>query len=349
MAEKNKFTPLSELGEFGLIDHLTKDIKLLNQSSILGIGDDAAVLDYQGKKMVVTTDLLVEGIHFNLVYTPLKHLGYKSVVVNLSDVYAMNASPRQVTVSMAVSGKFTVEAIDQLYEGIRAACDNYSVDLIGGDTTSSVTGLTLCVTAIGELNETGPVLRKTAKVNDLICVSGDLGAAYMGLQLLERERKIYDETDKIGQPDLAGYEYILERQLKPEARRDIIQSLNEAGIVPTAMIDISDGLSSDLLHICRQSGLGCRIFQDRIPIAPETVRAAEEMNIEPFISALNGGEDYELLFTLPLDLYDKAVQISGISAIGHMTEKDNGTKFITLQESEIELHSQGWNALLNDK
>jgi thiamine-monophosphate kinase len=345
MSEKKKLTSLAELGEFGLINHLTKDFKIQNTSSIIGISDDAAVLDYKGKKLVVTTDLLVEGIHFNLIYTPMKHLGYKAVVVNLSDVYAMNATPKQITVSIAVSGKFTVEALDLLYEGIRKACEHYSVDLIGGDTTSSVTGLTISVTAIGEVEEPGPVLRKTAKPNDLICVSGDLGAAYMGLQLLERERKIYEETKNMGQPDLAGYDYILERQLKPEAQKDIIQSLRDSNIHPTSMIDISDGLSSDLLHICRESAVGCRIFQDKIPIHTETVLAAEEMGIEPFICALNGGEDYELLFTIPLNQYDRVIQIEGLSVIGHINDPEAGCKFITSQENEFDLEAQGWNPI----
>ena len=345
MTGKKKLTPISELGEFGLIDRLTKEFRTRQQSSIQGIGDDAAVLDYKGKKLVVTTDLLVEGIHFNLEYTPLKHLGYKSIVVNLSDVYAMNATPGQVTVSIAVSGKFTVEALEELYNGINMACEYYNVDLIGGDTTSSITGLTISVTAIGEVDRSGPVYRNTAGINELICVSGDLGAAYMGLQLLERERKIYQESGNVAQPDLSDYNYILKRQLKPEARKDIIQSLRAQSILPTAMIDISDGLSSDLLHICRQSGVGCRIFQDKIPIDAETIKAAEEMGIEPFICALNGGEDYELLFTIPLNMYDRVVKIEGLSIIGHITEADAGTKFITSEENEIKLHSQGWNSL----
>ena len=345
MSNKKDLTPLSELGEFGLINRLTADFKSEHDSSVKGIGDDAAVLDYRDKQVVITTDLLVEGIHFNLVYTPLKHLGYKSIVVNLSDVYAMNATPRQVTVSIAVSGKFSVEALEELYEGIRKACEAYQVDLVGGDTTSSVTGLMISVTAIGELDKAEVVYRNTAKINDLICVSGNLGGAYMGLQLLEREKKIFDETDKLAQPDLTGYDYILARQLKPEARRDIIQSLRDHNIVPNAMIDVSDGLSSDLLHICRQSGVGCRIFQDKIPVDEETTRAAEEMGIEPFICALNGGEDYELLFTLPLKQYDKVLKVKGVSIIGHITGADSGTKFVTLQEAEIELHSQGWNSL----
>ena len=345
MAEKKKMTPLSDLGEFGLIEHLTRNISLKNKSSLKGVGDDAAVLDYKGKKMVLTTDLLVEGIHFNLVYTPLKHLGYKAITVNLSDVYAMNAIPKQVVVSMAISGKFSLEALDELYEGIKLACSNYGVDLVGGDTTSSVTGLTLSVAAMGEVDAGRTVYRNTARLNDLVCVTGNLGAAYMGLQLLERERKIFEESSPGIQPDLSGYEYILGRQLKPEARKDIIDSFREKGIVPHSMIDLSDGLSSDLLHICRQSGMGCRIFQDKIPIDEETVRAAGEMEIEPFICALNGGEDYELLFTLPLSLHDQIQKISNVSIIGHITEKEKGSKFITEHGTEIELQAQGWNSL----
>ncbi|MFC2116144.1 thiamine-phosphate kinase [Bacteroidota bacterium] len=345
MAEKKKMTLLSDLGEFGLIEHLTRNISLKNPSSLKGVGDDAAVLDYKGKKMVLTTDLLVEGIHFNLVYTPLKHLGYKAITVNLSDVYAMNAIPRQVVVSLAISGKFSLEAVDELYEGIKLACENYKVDLVGGDTTSSVTGLTLSVAAIGEVEAGQTVYRNTARVNDLICVSGNLGAAYMGLQLLERERRIFEDSSSGIQPDLSGYEYILGRQLKPEARKDIIDSLRENEIVPHAMIDLSDGLSSDLLHLCRQSGMGCRIFQDKIPIDKETARAAKEMEIEPFICALNGGEDYELLFTVPLSLHDKILKINNVSIIGHIAEADAGTKFITEHGSEIELQAQGWNSL----
>jgi len=344
MTGRKKITPLSELGEFGLIDHLTRDLKMHQATTVKGIGDDAAVVDYKGKKMVVTTDLLVEGIHFNLVYTPLKHLGYKSVIVNLSDVYAMNGHPRQVLVSLALSAKFSVEAIEQLYEGIRLACEKYKVDLVGGDTTTSLTGLTINVVALGEVDKGKLAYRNTARVNDLICVSGDLGAAYMGLQLLEREMKVFSESGESIQPDLSSYDYILGRQLKPEARKDIIESLQDHQIDPGAMIDLSDGLSSDLIHICKQSGLGCRIFQDRIPIADETDRAAREMNIEPFIAALNGGEDYELLFTVPLNQHDAVKKIEDISVIGHITEKETGMKFVTLQGDEIELQAQGWNS-----
>jgi len=344
MTDRKKITPLSNLGEFGLIDHLTKGFKIHQTTTVKGVGDDAAVVDYKGKKMLITTDLLVEGIHFNLVYTPLKHLGYKSVIVNLSDVYAMNGHPRQILVSLALSAKFSVEAVEQLYEGIRMACEKYNVDLVGGDTTTSLTGLTINVVALGEVEKGRLAYRNTARVNDLICVSGDLGAAYMGLQLLERERKVFNESDESIQPDLSSYDYIIGRQLKPEARKDIVKSLQDLEIVPGAMIDLSDGLSSDLIHICKQSGLGCRIFQDRIPIADETDRAAREMNIEPFIAALNGGEDYELLFTIPLNQHDEVKKIKDISVIGHITEAEAGKKFVTVQGDEIALQAQGWNS-----
>lgn len=348
MDERKKITPLSKLGEFGLIDHLTKDLKTNQVTTVKGVGDDAAVVDYKGKKMLITTDLLVEGIHFNLVYTPLKHLGYKSVIVNLSDIYAMNGRPRQVLVSLALSAKFSIEAVEQLYEGIGMACEKYNVDLVGGDTTTSLTGLTISVVAIGEVAKGKLAYRNTARVDDLICVSGDLGAAYMGLQLLERERKVFDESGGGLQPDLSSYDYILGRQLKPEARKDIVEALQDHQIIPGAMIDLSDGLSSDLLHICRQSGLGCRIYQDKIPIADETDRAAREMNIEPFIAALNGGEDYELLFTLPLKKHDEVMKIKGISVIGHITKKEAGMKFVTVQGDEMVLQAQGWNSFGNE-
>ncbi len=344
MSGKPKVTELSEMGEFQLIEHLTADIKLQHKSSLRGIGDDAAVLDYGRKKIVVTTDLLTEGIHFNLVYTPLKHLGYKAVVVNLSDIYAMNAIPRQLTVSLAVSGKFSVEALELLYSGIKLACERYGVDLVGGDTTSSITGMVISITAVGEAEKGQLVYRNTAKKDDLICVSGDLGGAYIGLQLLERERKIFESDTRI-QPALEGYEYVLERQLKPEARRDIILKFREEGIKPTSLIDISDGLSSDLLHICKQSGKGCRIYQEQLPIATETRKLSREMNIEPFICALNGGEDYELLFTIPPVLSDDIRKIDGISVIGRITGKADDCKFITKEGHEIVLQARGWNTL----
>ena len=344
MKKRSTITALSELGEFRLIERLTGDLKLRQASSIKGIGDDAAVLDYGNEMIVLTTDMLVEGIHFNLVYTPLRHLGYKAVVVNLSDIYAMNALPGQIMVSIAVSGKFSVEALDELYSGIRHACGKYEVDLVGGDTTSSMSGLIISVTAVGTVHKDRIVYRNTAGVNDLICVSGDLGAAYIGLQLLEREKKIFETGSGI-QPELTGWEYVLERQLKPEARRDIISDLDRSDILPTAMIDLSDGLSSDLLHICRQSDRGCRIYQEKIPIDRETARLAGEMNIEPFVCALNGGEDYELLFTVPLADHDKLAGIKDIHIIGHMTPPEEGTKFITSEGNQIVLQAHGWDAL----
>lgn len=340
----NKFTPVNTLGEFGLIEKLTGNFKKVNPSTIYGIGDDAAVIDCGEKYMVITTDLLTEGIHFNLVYTPLKHLGYKSVMVNLSDVYAMNAIPKQITVSIALSAKFSVEHMEELYSGIKLACEIHSVDLIGGDTTSSMTGLTISITAIGEISKDKVVFRSGAKVNDLICVSGNLGASYMGLQLLERERLLF-EKEGVKQPDFGNSNYILSRQLKPEARRDIIATLDELHIKPNAMIDISDGLSSELMHICKSSGVGCKIYYDKIPIAPETEKMAEEFNISSVTAALNGGEDYELLFTVPLSEYEKVAMKHDISVIGHITSKESGISMIMEDGSEIELKAQGWNAL----
>lgn len=335
---------ISTLGEFPLIKHLTGNIKLKNKSSLFGVGDDAAVLDYGQKKVIVTTDLLTEGIHFNLMYTPLKHLGYKSAIVNFSDIYAMNAHPRQIIIAIAVSSKFTTTMIDEIYSGIYLACDNYGVDVVGGDTSSSLTGLTITITAVGEARTEDIVYRHGAKENDLICVSGDLGGAYMGLQLLEREKSIFEKDTSV-QPDLEGYEYILERQLKPEARKDIIKLLEINKIKPTSMIDISDGLSSELFHICYESKAGCRIFSDKIPINPETKRMAEELNIEPLIAALNGGEDYELLFTVPLTGFDDAAKNPEISIIGHITNPGEGKKMITEDGGSIELKSQGWDGL----
>ncbi len=344
MAKKGKITELSELGEFKLIEHLTSDIKLYNKSSLKGIGDDAAVIACGDELQVLTTDMLVEGIHFSLVYTPLKHLGYKAVIVNLSDVYAMNAHPRQITVSLAVSGKFSLEALEDLYAGIKLACKKYNVDLVGGDTTSSLSGLIISVTATGMVSKDRITYRNTAGKNDLICVTGDLGAAYAGLQLLERERQIY-ESDAGLKPDLAKYPYVLERQLKPEARKDIIEELEKSFIVPSSMIDLSDGLSSDLLHLCKQSDRGCRIFQDKIPIDKETEDLANELNIEPFICALNGGEDYELLFTVPVSVFDRIKLIGDAFIIGHMTDPGEGCKFVTREGNEIVLTAQGWDAM----
>lgn len=346
MADKRKLTRLSELGEFKLIEHLTKDFINKNKSSIKGIGDDAAVISCSSGKIVLTTDLLIEGIHFNLVYTPLKHIGYKAVVANLSDIYAMNATPSQVTVSLAVSKKFSLQALEEFYTGIKLACERYSVDLVGGDTSSSLTGMMISITAVGFAKTDKLVYRNGARLNDLICVSGDLGAAYTGLQILERERKIF-ESDHLIQPELTGYEYILERQLKPEARKDIINKLDEINILPTSMIDISDGLSSDLLHICRQSNVGCRIYQDKIPVSPETAKAANELNLEPLICALNGGEDYELLFTVELSEAEKIAGLREVSVIGHITGQDKGTKLITIEGNEILLHAEGWDTMNN--
>ncbi|HPR61934.1 MAG TPA: thiamine-phosphate kinase [Prolixibacteraceae bacterium] len=341
---ERKVTPISDLGEFGLIDHLTNKIKLKNSSTLLGVGDDAAILDFKDEEVVITTDLLTEGIHFNLMYVPLKHLGYKSVVVNLSDVAAMNATPKQITVSLAISSKFSVEALDELYEGIYLACEKYGVDLVGGDTTSSLTGLVISITAIGTAPKGKAVRRSGAKANDLICVTGDLGGAYMGLQLLERETKIYKDAPQV-QPKLDGYNYILGRQLKPEARTDIQKVFDSLKVQPTSMIDISDGLSSELMHICKQSGTGAKIYEEKIPLDNETKAMAEELNINPLVAALNGGEDYELLFTVPLADHDKIRNHPDITVIGHMVSKEEGTRLITTGGSEIELTAQGWNPL----
>jgi thiamine-monophosphate kinase len=335
---------ISGLGEFGLIRHLTRDIEIIHGSTCVGIGDDAAVLDYSGSRVVVTTDLLAEGIHFNLVYTPLKHLGYKAAVVNFSDIYAMNAQPRQILVSMAISRKFTISMMDDLYSGIRQACKQYGVDLVGGDTTSSLTGLIISCTVIGEGKEQELTYRKGAGIHDLICVSGDLGGAYLGLQLLERERVLFEKHHDI-QPVLEGYDYVLERQLKPEACRNITMILRECGIVPTAMIDISDGLSSELNHICQASGTGCRIYADKIPIHSETRRVAREFNIDPVIAALNGGEDYEMLFTIPVSSFNMVSKRPEISIIGHMVDISDGIKLIASGGGEVRLEAQGWNPL----
>lgn len=335
---------ISGLGEFGLIRHLTKDLRIKNSSTIKGIGDDAAVIDARDKRIVVTTDMLAEGVHFNLMYTPLKHLGYKAAVVNFSDVYAMNAQPRQLFISMAISAKFTVSMIEEVYSGIKLACDHYGVDLAGGDTTSSYTGLTLCLTAIGDAKGDDIVYRSGAGINDLICVSGDLGGAYLGLQVLERERRLF-EKERVAQPVLEGYDYVLERQLKPEARKDIVALLAELEIKPSSMIDISDGLSSELMHLCNQSDKGCKIYADKIPVHSEVRRVAGEFDSDPLIAALNGGEDYELLFTVPVSLFDKIGKRPEISIIGHMQEAREGMNMITSQGQSIKLEGQGWNAL----
>lgn len=334
---------IAELGEFGLIKHLTKETIIKNTSTITGIGDDAAIMNYATNDVVVSTDLLIEGIHFDLMYCPLKHLGYKAVAVNVSDIYAMNALPQQITVSIAVSSKFSVEALELLYQGIHLACQRYNVDLVGGDTTSSLTGLAISITAIGKVAQGKAVKRSGAKRNDLICVSGDFGAAYAGLQLLEREKKIYTET-KGAQPKLDGYDYVLERQLKPEARKDIYEKLAANNIEPTSMIDVSDGLSSELLHICTSSDTGCRIYQDKVPINRQTRDALSELHIEPIVAALNGGEDYELLFTVDMDDYSKISLLEDITIIGNITDATEGCHIITTSGSFAELRAQGWES-----
>lgn len=342
----DKPTEISQLGEFGLIERLTKDFPLVNPSSKKGIGDDAAVLSFGDKEVLVTTDLLLEGIHFDLRYVPLKHLGYKAAIVNFSDIYAMNGTPRQITVSLGVSSRFTVEHIEELYSGIRLACELYGVDLVGGDTSSSVTGLVISVTCIGEAAKEDIVYRSGAKPTDIICVSGDLGAAYMGLQLLERENAVAAQSDsKVPfEPDFTGKEYILERQLKPEARRDVIKELRERGLHPTSMMDVSDGLSSELLHICKASNVGCRVYEDRIPIDYQTAVMAEELNMNLVTAAMNGGEDYELLFTLPLADNEKIEKIPGVKMIGYITEQSLGAAMVTRDGGEMEIRAQGWNA-----
>ena len=337
-------TEISTLGEFGLIESLTKDFKVKNASTLRGVGDDCAVLDYDGKKTLVTTDLLLEGIHFDLTYTtPLKHLGYKAVAVNLSDVYAMNGTPRQVTVSLGISKRFTVEHINELYAGIYTACEKYGVDLVGGDTSASVTGLLISITCIGEAAGDEVVYRNGARDTDLVCVSGDLGAAYMGLQLLERER-VASAGQKDFQPDFAGREYLLERQLKPEPRADVIAEMRQLGIRPTAMMDVSDGLSSELLHICKQSNVGCRIYEDRIPIDYQTAVMAEELNMNLVTAAMNGGEDYELLFTVPLTQHEKVEQMKTARLIGRITKPELGAFMVTRDDNELQIRAQGWNA-----
>ncbi|MDP4209495.1 MAG: thiamine-phosphate kinase [Bacteroidota bacterium] len=340
---KKSLTLLSDLGEFGLIDRLTSDLPVYHKSTIKGVGDDAAVLDYGDKYLVMTTDMLMEGIHFNLVYTPLKHLGYKAAVVNFSDIFAMNARPRQLVISIAVSGKFSVEAMDEFYAGLRLACDQYHVDLVGGDTSTSLTGMAISITVLGEVSKDKVTYRSTAKENDLICVTGDLGAAFIGLQVLEREKNIF-EGARGPQPKLEDYNYVLQRQIKPEARKEIIEFFETNNIVPNAMIDISDGLSSELLHICKQSDTGCTVYQHKIPIDEQTVKIAEEFNFEPTVVALTGGEDYELLFTLPLNYYDIVLAREDISIIGHITHKSEGCNLVTEDNTQVPLVAQGWNA-----
>lgn len=337
-------TEIATLGEFGLIEHLTNDIQLTQKTSVKGVGDDAAVIDNTDKKTLVATDILLEGIHFDLTYVPLKHLGYKAAIVNFSDIYAMNGTPQQIVVSLGISNRFCVEDIDALYEGIKLACKMYDVDLVGGDTSSSLTGLTINVACIGYADENQIVYRNGAKNTDLIFVSGDLGAAYMGLQLLEREKLVFDGQPDF-QPDFAGKEYLLERQLKPEARKDIVKLLAENRITPTAMIDISDGLASDMLHICKQSKVGCVIYEERIPIDYQTASMAETFNINVTTVAMNGGEDYELLFTVPLSLHEQISALPGIHLIGHITPEENGCNLITRDGQEMQLRAQGWDPL----
>lgn len=337
-------TEISTLGEFGLIDRITKGIELRNTSSLTGVGDDAAVLSYPDTDVLVTTDLLLEGVHFDLTYVPLKHLGYKSAVVNFSDIYAMGGTPRQITVSLGLSSRFTVEHIEALYDGIRLACEVYGVDLVGGDTSASRQGLIISVTCIGDVAKGQAVKRSGAKDTDLICVSGDLGAAYMGLQLLERE-KAASAGMKDFQPDFAGKEYLVERQLKPEARKDIVAELAKAGVKPTSMMDVSDGLSSELLHICKASDCGCRVYEDHIPIDYQTALMAEELNMNLVTAAMNGGEDYELLFTVPLTDHEKVEKMPGIKVIGYITKPDLGCAMVTRDGQEMQLRAQGWNSL----
>lgn len=336
-------TEISTLGEFGLIRHLTKDMTTNQPSTQKGIGDDAAVLNFGSKRTLITTDLLLEGVHFNLEYVPLKHLGYKAAVVNFSDIYAMNATPTQITVSLGISKRFSVEDLEELYSGIRLACERYNVDLVGGDTSASMTGLTISITCLGTAAAKDIVYRNGAKPNDLICVTGNLGTAYMGLQLLERERLVMQANEN-ATPAFEGREYLLERQLKPEARHDIIAKLREAGIKPTAMMDISDGLSSELMHICTQSNVGCCVFEDKLPIDYQAAALAEEMNLNIVTCALNGGEDYELLFTCSLNDYEKLIPIEDVYLIGHITKPEHGINLIGRNGEEISLKAQGWNA-----
>ena len=336
-------TEIAALGEFGLIRHLTKDIKPVQPSTKKAVGDDCAVMDFGTKKVLMTTDMLLEGIHFNLEYVPLKHLGYKAAVVNFSDIYAMNGTPTQITVSLGISKRFSVEDIEALYAGIRLACERYNVDIVGGDTCASMNGLTISITCLGVANAKDIVYRNGAKLNDLICVSGNLGTAYMGLQLLERERLVAQGDEK-AQLAFEGKEYLLERQLKPEARRDMIEALRKAGVKPTAMMDISDGLSSELLHICSQSNVGCCIYEDKLPIDFEAAALAEEMNLNIVTCALNGGEDYELLFTCSLDDYEKLIPVDDLYIIGHITKPEYGCNLIGRNGEELALKAQGWNA-----
>lgn len=341
----HKLTPLSEVGEFGLIDRIHRAVSLEQPSSLLGIGDDAAIIKTQ-KHTVITTDILLEGIHFDLVYTPLKHLGYKAVMVNLSDICAMNAKPTQILVSLGMSKRFSLEAVDELYEGILLACKKYQVDLVGGDTSSSMTGLTINITAVGEVEEAKICKRSGAKETDLICLSGDLGAAYLGFQLLEREKKVFEVHPNM-QPEFKNRSYLLSRFLRPEARVDVVQNLEQADIVPTSMIDISDGLASEIIHICKASHVGARIYLDKLPISRDSFDFAEELNIDPVTAAMNGGEDYELLFTVPLALHERIKDIGGIDVIGHITRPDQGVYLVPPQGDDLPITAQGFNHLSN--
>ena len=340
---ENPQKSIGQLGKFGLIEHLTGRFEKNGKATILGIGDDAAVIDTGGALTLISTDLMLEGIHFNLVYTPLKHLGYKCVIRGISDIYAMNGTPGQIMIAIGISSRFTLEQLEELYEGIGLACKKYNVDLAGGDTTSSVTGLTISITATGTVEKSRLVKRSGAVTNDLICVTGDLGASFMGLQLLERERKLFVK-EKVQQPDLSGYEYVIGRQLKPEIPVEVLSSLNKADITPTSMIDVSDGLASDLIHICKKSEKGCRIYYKKIPIDHETIKLAEEFKIDPMIPALNGGEDYEMLFTVSIEQYEKVRNLTSVKVIGHITDIGSGKYLVGDDDSEVELKAQGWGS-----
>ncbi len=346
--KEQKRTTLQALGEFGLIDHLTKNFKIQHKSTLKGIGDDAAVLDFNGKKTVLSTDLLVEGVHFDLSYMPLRHLGYKAVMVNLSDIYAMNAIATQITVSVAVSNRFPLEALEELYDGIALACTKYNVDLVGGDTTSSKTGLLISITALGEVNEEDITYRSGAKAKDLLVVSGDLGGAFMGLQVLEREKEVF-KVNPNNQPDLEPYTYIVERQLKPEARKDIVEILNILDVKPTAMIDISDGLSSEILHLCKNSNVGCDVYEDKIPLDPTVISSSEEFQLNSTIAALSGGEDYELLFTINQKDFDKIKGNPNLTVIGYMTDASQGANLVARGGVKVPLTAQGWNAFSSEE
>ena len=349
LEDKNQSrTSLDQLGEFGLIHHITKHFKISHKTTVKAVGDDSAVLESSEKQTLITTDLLIEGVHFDLSYMPLKHLGYKAVVVNLSDVYAMNGAAEQITVSIAVSNRFPLEAIEELYAGIQLACETYHIDLIGGDTTSSTKGMLISVTAVGKANKEDVVYRNGANETDLIVVSGDLGAAYLGLQVLEREKQVF-KVNPNNQPDLDNYTYLIERQLKPEARKDISSLLKDMDVKPTAMIDISDGLSSEIMHICSQSKVGCKIYEDKIPLDPQVISACEEFDIDSTMVALSGGEDYELLFTVPIADFDKVKGNPHLSVIGHITDQSAGLNLVTRAGQELELKAQGWNALSNSE